>query len=176
MDIYEYLSSRSIIISDEKFKDNAEVSVSDQIQLISDAHKRLLDGKEAIIPRIQSVIGREFEGYKVDIKKNKNYINKIINNKSTNYIEDYLIDEGSRIIKKAQETLSLLDLEIYFSIIKRSMKRYEICLGRVDESSLKRDKNEIIYIRSNKYIVYDLLESDCYNYIKKSKEEKKDMV
>ena len=165
MDIYEYLSSRSIIISDEKFKDNAEVSVSDQIQLISDAHKRLLDGKEAIIPRIQSVIGREFEGYKVDIKKNKNYINKIINNKSTNYIEDYLIDEGSRIIKKAQETLSLLDLEIYFSIIKRSMKRYEICLGR--------DKNEIIYIRSNKYIVYDLLESDCYNYIKKIKRRKK---
>lgn len=173
MDIYEYLSSRSMIISDEKFKDNAEVSVSDQIQLISDAHKRLLDGKEAIIPRIQSVIGREFEGYKVDIKKNKNYINKIINNKSTNYIEDYLIDEGSRIIKKAQETLSLLDLEIYFSIIKRSMKRYEICLGRVDESSLKRDKNEIIYIRSNKYIVYDLLESDCYNYIKKIKRRKK---
>ena len=173
MDIYEYLSSRSIIISDEKFKDNAEVSVSDQIQLISDAHKRLLDGKEAIIPRIQSVIGREFEGYKVDIKKNKNYINKIINNKSTNYIEDYLIDEGSRIIKKAQETLSLLDLEIYFSIIKRSMKRYEICLGRVDESSLKRDKNEIIYIRSNKYIVYDLLESDSYNYIKKIKRRKK---
>ena len=173
MDIYEYLSSRSIIISDEKFKDNAEVSVSDQIQLISDAHKRLLDGKEAIIPRIQSVIGREFEGYKVDIKKNKNYINKIINNKSTNYIEDYLIDEGSRIIKKAQETLSLLDLEIYFSIIKRSMKRYEICLGRVDESSLKRYKNEIIYIRSNKYIVYDLLESDCYNYIKKIKRRKK---
>ncbi len=173
MDIYEYLSSRSIIISDEKFKDNAEVSVSDQIQLISDAHKRLLDGKEAIIPRIQSVIGREFEGYKVDIKKNKNYINKIINNKSTNYIEDYLIDEGSRIIKKAQETLSLLDLEIYFSIIKRSMKRDEICLGRVDESSLKRDKNEIIYIRSNKYIVYDLLESDCYNYIKKIKRRKK---
>ena len=173
MDIYEYLSSRSIIISDEKFKDNAEVSVSNQIQLISDAHKRLLDGKEAIIPRIQSVIGREFEGYKVDIKKNKNYINKIINNKSTNYIEDYLIDEGSRIIKKAQETLSLLDLEIYFSIIKRSMKRYEICLGRVDESSLKRDKNEIIYIRSNKYIVYDLLESDCYNYIKKIKRRKK---
>ena len=173
MDIYEYLSSRSIIISDEKFKDNAEVSVSDQIQLISDAHKRLLDGKEDIIPRIQSVIGREFEGYKVDIKKNKNYINKIINNKSTNYIEDYLIDEGSRIIKKAQETLSLLDLEIYFSIIKRSMKRYEICLGRVDESSLKRDKNEIIYIRSNKYIVYDLLESDCYNYIKKIKRRKK---
>ena len=173
MDIYEYLSSRSIIISDERFKGNVEVSISDQIQLISDAHKRLLDGKEAIIPRIQSVIGREFEGYKVDIKKNKNYINKIINNKSTNYIEDYLIDEGSRIIKKAQETLSLLDLEIYFSIIKRSMKRYEICLGRVDESSLKRDKNEIIYIRSNKYIVYDLLESDCYNYIKKIKRRKK---
>lgn len=173
MDIYEYLSSRSIIISDEKFKDNTEVSVSEQIQLISDAHKRLLDGKEAIIPRIQSVIGREFEGYKVDIKKNKNYINKIINNKGTNYIEDYLIDEGSRIIKKAQETLSLLDLEIYFSIIKRSIKRYEICLGRVDESSLKRDKNEIIYISSNKYIVYDLLESDCYNYIKKIKRRKK---
>ena len=173
MDIYEYLSSRSIIISDERFKDNDKVSVSEQIQLISDAHKRLLDGRETIIPRIQSVIGREFEGYKVDIKKNKNYINKITNNKGTSYIEDYLIDEGSSIIRRAEETLSLLDLEIYFSLIKRSMKRYEICLGRVDENSLKRDKNEIIYISSNKYIVYDLLESDCYNYIKKIKRRKK---
>ena len=127
MDIYEYLSSKSIIISDERFKGNVEVSISEQIQLISDAHKRLLAGKEAIIPRIQSVIGKDFEAYKVDIKKNKNYISKITNNKGTSYIEDYLIDEGTSIIKNAEETLSLLDLEIYFSIIKRSMKRYEIC-------------------------------------------------
>ena len=173
MDIYEYLSSKSIIISDERFKGNVEVSVSEQVQLISDAHKRLLDGKEAIIPRIQSVIGKEFEGYKVDIKKNKNYIRKITNNKGTSYIEDYLIDEGTSIIKNAEEILSLLDLEIYFSIIKRSMKRYEICLGRVDESNLKRDKNEIIYISSSRYIAYDLLESDCYSYIKKIKRRKR---
>lgn len=173
MDIYEYLSSRSIIISDERFKESIEVSVSEQIQLISDAHKRLLGGREVIIPRIQSVIGREFEGYKVDIKKNKNYLNKLANNNSTSYLEDYIIDEGTDIIKRAEETLSLLDLEIYFSIIKRSMKRYEICLGRVDESNLKKDKNEIIYISSNKYIVYDLLESDCYNYIKKIKKRRK---
>ena len=48
MDIYEYLSSKSIIISDERFKGNVEVSISEQIKLISDAHKRLLAGKEAI--------------------------------------------------------------------------------------------------------------------------------
>ena len=120
MDIYEYLSSKSIIISDERFKGNVEVSISEQIQLISDAHKRLLAGKEAIIPRIQSVIGKEFEAYKVDIKKNKNYISKITNNKCTSYIEDYLIDEGTSIIKNAEETLSLLDLEIYFSIMSIS--------------------------------------------------------
>ena len=173
MDIYEYLSSKSIIISDERFKGNVEVSISEQIQLISDAHKRLLAGKEAIIPRIQSVIGKDFEAYKVDIKKNKNYISKITNNKGTSYIEDYLIDEGTSIIKNAEETLSLLDLEIYFSIIKRSMKRYEICLGRVDESNLKRDKNEIIYISSSRYIAYDLLESDWYSYIKKIKRRKR---
>ena len=123
MDIYEYLSSKSIIISDERFKGNVEVSISEQIQLISDAHKRLLAGKEAIIPRIQSVIGKDFEAYKVDIKKNKNYISKITN--------------------------------------------------RVDESNLKRDKNEIIYISSSRYIAYDLLESDCYSYIKKIKRRKR---
>ena len=88
MDIYEYLSSRSIIISDEKFKDNAEVSVSDQIQLISDAHKRLLDGKEAIIPRIQSVIGRDFEGYKVDIKKNKNNLSEYEKDRNRNSLSE----------------------------------------------------------------------------------------
>ena len=97
----------------KRFKGNVEVSISEQIQLISDAHKRLLAGKEAIIPRIQSVIGKDFEAYKVDIKKNKNYISKITNNKGTSYIEDYLIDEGTSIIKNAEETLSLLDLEIY---------------------------------------------------------------
>ena len=106
MDIYEYLSSKSIIISDERFKGNVEVSISEQIQLISDAHKRLLAGKEAIIPRIQSVIGKDFEAYKVDIKKNKNYISKITNNKGTSYIEDYLIDEGTSIIKNAEETFA----------------------------------------------------------------------
>ncbi|MCQ2969520.1 MAG: hypothetical protein MJ191_05310 [Clostridium sp.] len=173
MDIYEYLSSRNIIISNEKFKDNDEVSISEQIELISDTHNRLLNGREVIIPRIQSVIGREFEGYKVDIKKNKSYISKIENNKDTSYSKDYLIDEGKNIIKRAEKTLNLLDLEIYFSIIKRSMRRYEICLGRVDESNLKRDKNEIIYITSNKYIVYNLLESDCYKYIKKIKRKKR---
>ena len=86
MDIYEYLSSKSIIISDERFKGNVEVSISEQIQLISDAHKRLLAGKEAIIPRIQSVIGKDFEAYKVDIT-NEDIVNKLKNAKECDDIK-----------------------------------------------------------------------------------------
>ena len=130
MDIYEYLSSRSIIISDEKFKDNAEVSVSDQIQLISDAHKRLLDGKEAIIPRIQSVIGREFEGYKVDIKKNKNYIKKIKRRKK-GYGINNIIDEF--VNKSALDQGSIKYLRILSIYPNESMKILNKCRnGRID--------------------------------------------
>ena len=175
MDIYEYLSSRNIIVNDEKFKDIAEVkNIYAQIQLIADAHSKLLEGRESIIPRIDSTIGREIENYKVDIKKNKKFINKIENNKNISENEWYLINEGKKIVRKAEETLNLLDLDMYYKIIKRSMKRYEICLGRVDENSLRVDKNEIIYLKTTKYISYNLVESDCYSYIKKLKRRKKE--
>ena len=185
MDIYEYLSSKSIIISDERFKGNVEVSISEQIQLISDAHKRLLAGKEAIIPRIQSVIGKEFEAYKVDIKKNKNYISKITNNKGTSYIEDYLIDEGTSIIKNAEETLSLLDLEIYFSIIKRRKRNYNINniinefanKSALDDDSVKYLRILSIYPNESMKVLnkcrngkVDITNEDIVNKLKNAKE------
>lgn len=173
MDIYEYLSGKNIIVNDEKFRvNNGSYIINDQIQLIADTHNKLLGGKEVIIPRIQSVIGKELEGYKVEIKKSKSYLSKIESSKNISDFEAYLVNEARSIIKDAENIISLLDSEIYFKIIKRSMRRYEICLGRVDEGNLKRDKNEIIYIKTHKYIAYNLLENDCYNYIKKLKKRK----
>lgn len=173
MDIYEYLSNRNIIVNDEKFREkSASNNISEQVQLITDVHSKLLGGKEVVIPRIQSVIGKEIASYKVEVRKNKNYLNKIEMEKNISDFQAYLLSESKKIIEEAESVINMLDSDIYFKLIKRSMKRYEICLGRVDEGNLKKDKNDIIYIRTSKYIAYNLLEHDCYNYIKKLKKKK----
>ena len=59
---------------------------------------------------------------------------------------------------------------MYLKLILRSMNDYEICLGKVDEGNLKKD-GMIICIRSTRYISYNMLEHDCYNYIKRLKKK-----
>ena len=62
-----------------------------------------------------------------------------------------------------------MDNESYFDLIRRSMNNYEMCLGRVDEGNLKLAENEILKIRTTKYISYNLIEHDLFNYIKRIK-------
>ena len=48
------------------------------------------------------------------------------------------------------------------------MNDYDICLGRVDEGNLKKE-GLTICIRTTRYISYNMIEHDCYNYIKRLK-------
>ena len=46
------------------------------------------------------------------------------------------------------------------------MNNYEVCLGRADEGNLKKE-GMTISIRTIRYISYNMIEHDCYNYIKR---------
>ena len=166
MDIISYLNSKDILIDKNKFENiQYEINIDKQIQLICNIQKELIGETETIIPRIQSEIGKEIDYYKVEIKKNKNYLKTIKDSilDSDKIIKDY----GTAIVNEAEEISSSLDIETYYHLIRRSMKRRELCLGRVDEGNLIKSQDGNIYIRTSKYISYNLFENDFYNYVKK---------
>ena len=80
-------------------------------------------------------------------------------------MDEFLINNGELILKKVEETLLFLKEIDYFGIIKRSMKKNEICLGRIDEGNLRVVKE--IEISSLKDISYNLVEEDIYHYLRK---------
>lgn len=174
LDIIEYLNSNGIIVGEENFprikNKKKEWNVKNQISLIIEVQKILKGKKSYIIPRIESSIGHEIESFIVQTKKISKMI-KLYEEKYYKYDFDYfIIEEGNKILARANRTINALDENMYLKLILRSMNNYEICLGKVDEGNLKKD-GMIICIRSTRYISYNMLEHDCYNYIKRLKKK-----
>lgn len=173
MDITNYLTNNGVIVEKESFLKNADDkkinNIDKQLELIIYTQNLLMKQKETIIPRIDSSIGKDIENFKVQIKKNTRVINRLKEKKNKCKLDFFIAEEGTKIIDRANYTLKALDNELYLRLIRRSMKNYELCLGRVDEGNLKVDSYGAIKIRTVKYISYNLVESDCYSYIKRLK-------
>ena len=171
MNIIEYLNENNILVGTEYFKNqnilNENIDMYKQIQLIGDIQQIFTKKRPNILPPIGSTIGKEFEGYKVKIKKIKRYLDEL-KIKDKNDFNCYLIDILQKTINRAENTIGAIDNCKYIELIKRSMKNNEICLGKVDEGNIKRN-GEFIQIRTTKYLSCNLVEHDCYNYIRRLK-------
>ena len=174
MDIIEFLNGNGIIVGEENFPKGSKKKymwdIDYQIALMVEIQKIMMGKKSYIIPRIESSIGHEIESFIVQTKK----ISKMIKLYEEKYYKDdfdyFIIEEGNKILARANRTINALDEDMYLKLILRSMNNYEICLGKVDEGNLKKD-GMIICIRSTRYISYNMLEHDCYNYIKRLKKK-----
>ena len=172
MDILEFLNSNGIIVGEENFpKDSRKKYIWDtdnQISLIIEVQKILKGKKINIIPRVESSIGKEIESFIVQAKKTLKMIRAFEEKYNKSDFDLFIIDEGNKILSRANKSLNTLDEDEYLKIIIRSMNNYDICLGRVDEGSLKKE-GLTICIRTTRYISYNMIEHDCYNYIKRLK-------
>ena len=172
MDILEFLNDNGVIVGEKNFPKNNEKKyiwdTDNQISLIIEIQKILKGKKTNIIPRVESSIGKEIESFTVMAKKTLKMIKSFEEKYNKNDFDIFIIDEGNKILSRANKSLNALDEDEYLKIIIRSMNNYDICLGRVDEGNLKKE-GLIIYIRSTRYISYNMIEHDCYNYIKKLK-------
>ena len=171
MEMLYYLNNNNINICEQDFKNsrnNIEDSSINQMKLIAEIQKKIMGNNLNFIPRINSSIGKEIESKKVYLRKNIKYITDIKNKSSTNYFESYIVDEGENIINIARGAIDKLVVDDYLSLIRRSMERYEVTLGRSDEGSLRRKDNGII-IRTTRYMSYNMIENDCYSYIRRMK-------
>lgn len=172
MDILEFLNDNGVIVGEKNFPKNNEKKyiwdTDNQISLIIQIQKILRGKKTNIIPRVESSIGKEIESFTVMAKKTLKMIKSFEEKYNKNDFDIFIIDEGNKILSRANKSLNALDEDEYLKIIIRSMNNYDICLGRVDEDNLKKE-GLIIYTRTTRYISYNMIEHDCYNYIKKLK-------
>lgn len=170
MDIITYLNNKQIYIEKNILKsDNIKLDFIKQVDTIVLVQKRLINNNITFIPRINSTIGKELENFKIQIKKVEKEIKLIKNKEEKTELDNYILTEGIKLLERAKKSLNFIDKDEYYEIIRRSMRNYEVCIGRVDEGNLKLDDKGNINIRTIKYISYNLIEQDIFNYIKRIK-------
>lgn len=167
--LYSYFTSKDIKIVNYSFESIRRISLEDikmQIRNIVMFQKEFKGYKDNILPRIGSTIGKELEGYKVQVK-NLELDLEVINEKlDKNIVDIFLLEEGEKLLSKAR--LSILDVESsnYIKLIRRSMMNYEVCLGSVTEENLRKGEDFRLEIGTIKYLNYNLFEQDMYSYLK----------
>lgn len=168
MKLRDYLLENGVIVTDRAFRSAKEYKDEDilkQIILIRNLHNILMRYSIYETTRINSTIGKQIESIKVELKKCRMNLNEIYCKNEKNTMDKFLLSHGDLVLKSAQNAIISLKEIDYIGIIKRSMKKNEICLGRVDEGNLRA--YEGIEIGSIKDISYNLVEDDIYNYLRK---------
>lgn len=118
------------------------------------------------LERFQSTIGKDIEGYKVQLKRLKKNYYELLDKLDKNEVDKVLLSEGKRMLQKGNEAIKYIYEHGYLTVIERSMNREEICIGRADAGNL-RINGDNIEIGQAKGMTYDLVEEDLYRYIKR---------
>ena len=167
--IKEYLSKKGITIIGQYFHHDKDITHKDiisQINLIVELHKILVRCSFCGLSGIKSIIGKEIEDYKVQMKKLERYYDRVVNTSCHNEVDRLILANGKNMLKKSKESVNYIYEHDYFGAIRRSMNREELCLEKVQPSNLRRNEDKI-EIGVIKNMTYNLVEEDLYNYIKK---------
>lgn len=164
----EYLLENDILVGDDYFKGIRDINgkkVMEQIIIIQNAHK-ILSGYNCYgTTRINSTIGRKVEHIKVMLKRLRKDLEKRHTYKEINPMDKFILSNGNKILSKGERGINALKEIDYMGIIKRSMKKNEITLGRVDEKNLRVTSE--LEIGTLKNTSYNLVEEDIYDYLKR---------
>lgn len=169
LSLNKYFESKGIVVIGNYFphaKDFNRKSCENQIRTMVELHKLLINCKFNNLSRFRSTIGKEIEDYKVQLKKIQHDYQMVFDKNSKNDVEKLFLSEGKRMIYKGMQAIDYICCNGYLDIIKRSMNRDEICIGRADSGNLRKvnGKFEIGVIKG---MSYNLVEEDLYKYIKK---------
>jgi uncharacterized protein (UPF0332 family) len=165
----EYLNIRGITITGHCFSHDKNIdrkSIISQINLMVELHKTLIGCNFNELSRIKSTIGKEVESYKVQMKRLQGHYDYIVSKPCTNEVDKLILSNGKIMLKQGKEALNHIYEHDYLGVIKRSMNREEICIGKVDSSNLRKNNGKI-EIGIIKDMTYNLVEEDLFSYIKK---------
>lgn len=150
--------------------EESELDCKDQIENIIKFQNAIMGYRENIIPRFNSTIGKDLEGFKVSLKKTHRLINKI-DCKDKNALSIYIRNLEKEILQEGQNAIKMASGEGYYDVISRSMKRYEVCIGRGDRGNLTVIDDDIV-VGTTKYMSYNLIENDVYSYLKRLRKKR----
>ena len=169
LSINDYLKSKGIIVTGKYFSHNKESGIKsceNQISIMVELHKLLINCKFNNLTRFGSTIGKELEDFKVQLKRIDRDYKEIFNKNPKNDVEKLFILESKRMICQGYDAIEYVCNNGYLDIIRRSMNREEICIGRADMSNLRKI-NGVFEIGTIKGMSYNLVEEDLYRYIKR---------
>lgn len=164
----KYLAQNDIYVMDNNFYFNKDEYTLEEIKkhiiIINAIHKILMKFYSYENIGVKSTIGKNIEKLKLDIKRLRR---SIINIEIKNSMDEFIFLNGNSILNQAEDAISRLKKINYIDLIRRAMKKNEICLGKVDETNIRvMDRIEIGTINE---ISYNLVEDDICNYIRKLK-------
>lgn len=167
-----FLNSRGIIISKE-FEETVpyyyidEAKALEQLYAIGEFHKNTIGYKSIIDRNFENRTGKLIEQYKFYLKKSKRLLKALSEKDEVNAFEKLLMDCGDNFINRAETSLKDLNRCGYIDIIKRSMRRGEICLEDTDFNNIrKKDHLEVVNINN---CSYNIVEIDAFNFLSKLK-------
>ena len=168
--IKDFLNSKDIYITEGKLKKVnynklKEEDIAKHLKTLANFHNRVSDNQGIISLNINSEIGKQYEYYKVLLKKFKRNYLKIKELREDNVFSQTVIKYGEKIIDKGKKAILKINYENYILLIKRSMKRNEICLGNPCLENIY--ENEKIYINNIENLSFNLVENDIINFINK---------
>lgn len=140
--------------------DIPEELVIKQFRAIYAFHKKSLGFNGYLKNRLNNNTGKIIEEYKIYIKRLDKDINKIKRDGPKNSFEELIIKHGSEAINRGDECIKAALHSDYIEIIKRSMKRVEVCLGNTDFKNLRN--NKFVEVVSFDDCSYNMVEMDCF--------------
>jgi hypothetical protein len=147
-------------------EDIDEKKIEEQLFNISEFHKKIMGYKGYMGKRLDNKTGSVVEQYKVHIKRLKRYLKNIRLNSANSDFERLLLKEGFENLQRAEMCISEIFNSGYMSIIERSMKRIEICLGLTDFNDVRKNADKIELLSLNK-CCYNNVEMDCFYLLNK---------
>ena len=169
----EYLTSKNIKLIEQPSKEeliklrNVDESIAEiQLFTMSEFHKRVMGYKVYMGKRLDNKTGSVIEQYKVNIKRLQRYLKNIRINSASSDFERILLKVGFEQLQRSEKCISEMYNAGYISIIERSMKRIEICLGDVDYTNLIKEEESLEILNIDK-CCYNNVEMDCFNLLSK---------
>ena len=148
-------------------KSITENIVLDQIEAIFEFQKAAMEYEGTTYKVINNKIGKTVEKYKIWIKNLSKTLRTIKSKDYINEFEKTLIETSDVYLERAEECINVVNDSDYLGLVKRSMKRSELCLGITYLNNIR--KKDSIEIASLNRCAYNLIEMDVIYLIRKLK-------
>lgn len=173
----EYLNSREIKIVDKfdydyRSKNIKFYEILNQLEAISEFHRRAMGYTEYSRERIKTCTGRNIEKYKLDVRKVKNILEQTKELERGNEFNESVKHYAEDNIKRAEKSLKFIFERSYLDLIMRSMKNKEICIGDSSFENIRKAKFiEVININD---CCFNMVENDAVYFLRKIRKKKID--